>query len=97
LRARTRQFCRTSLIAIGARIRTNRNLALFRFHSTEHDPSRVEFLSVRLVRRSTEYINHATHMQIAEAGGPNDLHVLLDEECPRNSTCPEADVVHDLI
>ena len=62
--------------------------ALLRLDGAEYDPSSVELLRVRLVRGSAEDVNHAAHPHILEAGGPDDLQVLLDEECSRNSTCP---------
>jgi hypothetical protein len=49
------------------------------------------------MRRPAENIDHATNADIAEAGGPDHLQILLDEERSRDSTCPEVDVVHRIV
>lgn len=60
-------------------------------------PSSVVILGVRFVRRPAENIDDAAHPHFAEPCGPDDTHVLLDEESSRNSTCPKVDVVYSFV
>ncbi len=63
-----------------------------RLQGAEDDAAGVEVLSVRFVRGAAENVDHAANADVGESRRSNDSHVLLDEECTRDSTGPEIDV-----